>query len=167
MLEFVNFLNAKLVNLKYLVINSKDNLYDKTFKEDRKLDISSEFTENFINYEKNLTAYNGRAMLTLIHTYQIALQFRSRKAAEKYFEQQEIDFSGFGCSSKIRNKSMVYNYKKINDAKENLELVIRLKWMYKENIRYKYLHDAKDNNNCEYHDNCEINESCLKIFESQ
>ncbi|KAE9548344.1 hypothetical protein FO519_008449 [Halicephalobus sp. NKZ332] len=130
-LQFLEYLNANLLNLEHLVLNLgevRPNLIYNKCRES--FNMPSNFIKNLVNYEDKFTVYNGRARVELNHYIDFDVVSSSKQAVESYYEEIKEELHNFQNSSLIEDRMTYYNFDKLSHMTGNFELNIHIELTY-------------------------------------
>ncbi|KAE9547423.1 hypothetical protein FO519_009365 [Halicephalobus sp. NKZ332] len=127
-LDLLEFFNEKLINLKLLTLRFTEHHNKFLYNEHEKsFNISPNSLKGFVEYEDRFASYKGKAKVEFNHDIQSQiLGDVPRQIFENYYEILKEKFRDFGDCSSITNYICSYDFRKLNNVTENLEMNIRV-----------------------------------------
>ena len=126
--KFLQFVNTKLPNLKFLKLNFVEHrpysIYDIN---QGSFSILPAFITEFINYKDELFFYDGNTKVKLNHIIVFNICSSPKAACEDYIEKLKKELGDFEYSPSIRNQWNYYDFERCSKLKENFELNIGIK----------------------------------------
>lgn len=129
--KFLEFLNAKVNNLKLVVVDLQDTSLELKYnKAHTRFSISPNSIKNLVSYRDKLMTYNGRVKIKFKHCLHIFMDNVAKRIVESYIEKLQEKLPDFGYSSKTESKWIHYYFEKGSNTTENFELNTKLKFIY-------------------------------------
>ncbi|KAE9547720.1 hypothetical protein FO519_009067, partial [Halicephalobus sp. NKZ332] len=117
-LEFLEFLNTKLVNLKLVTLDYKEcDIGLRYCSEKKEFNWSPTRLRNLMEQEQNFAAYNGKIKTELNHHFYIETYFCPDDTVERYCEELKEELQ-VEYSSRIENGKNYYYFKKSHKISE-------------------------------------------------
>ncbi|KAE9547797.1 hypothetical protein FO519_008992 [Halicephalobus sp. NKZ332] len=127
-LQFLEFLNEKLPNLKFLKLDITEHrpylIYDSS---QGTFNILPHFIKDLVKYEEKLNLYNGKLKIKFVHEISFNICSGPREICEDYVEKLRKELEGFEYLPSSRNQWDYYNFEKSRKIKDNFELNTRIK----------------------------------------
>ncbi|KAE9552179.1 hypothetical protein FO519_004594 [Halicephalobus sp. NKZ332] len=122
-LNFLEFLNMELPNLKLAVFNFEECppflIYDRN---QRGFSISPSSIKGFIDYKHHLSTYKGKARIELHHHVKFDIDKSPKQVIENYIQSLKEEFANFEYSSLIERKKISHLFGKTSNVTKNFEL---------------------------------------------
>ena len=122
MLNFLEFLNTKFVNLKHFILDFnefRELFYDR---DQEAFSMLPNSFKNIIDFEDELSTYNGRAKVKINHNVSFNVISTPKEMVDNFYENLKTELRGFGYFFYIQDRRRVYNFKRFNKIVENFEM---------------------------------------------
>ncbi|KAE9548339.1 hypothetical protein FO519_008444, partial [Halicephalobus sp. NKZ332] len=126
-LQFLNFLNTKFVNLEILKLRFYE-FHELVYnKDDGNFNISPGVFKNYVNYEEELSIYNGKVKVELYHYITLSVYpLPSEQDIKDYYEKLRKEFYNFEDFSETSHSDCCLRFKNSINVTENFETNIRI-----------------------------------------
>ncbi|KAE9547424.1 hypothetical protein FO519_009366 [Halicephalobus sp. NKZ332] len=129
MLKFLEFLNTKLTNLKFLIFNLYEPYNGIYFNNQGNFDTSPSFIKNRAKYDSDLNVYNGRVKVILTRYIKCDVFGSPETALENYIKKLRMKLQDYEYSW-IKGKTNYFYFEKSGSLVENFKFTTQIRLSY-------------------------------------
>ncbi|KAE9546125.1 hypothetical protein FO519_010663, partial [Halicephalobus sp. NKZ332] len=121
-LKWLNFLDKNFASLKLISLNIHEARHQLIYYNNG-FNMNPNSLMNFVDYDDQLSVYNGKARIELYHCFEIKMGNNPPKqAVEDYYREIKKKFQGSEYSSEIEEDKNYLNCKRSKTVKENFTI---------------------------------------------